>query len=98
MDFFSQQDASRRRTGWLVLYFVLGVCATIAVVQVLVAAIVGGEKMAEVMVMPDLFAGVATITSAVILLSSIFKLLQLRRGGAVVAQQLDARLLLPATV
>ena len=98
MDFFSQQDASRRRTGWLVLYFILGVCATIAVVQVLVAAIVGGEKMAATLVMPDLFAGVATATSAVVLLSSLFKLLQLRRGGAVVAQQLDARLLLPATV
>ncbi len=98
MDFFSQQDASRRRTGWLVLCFALGVCATIAVVQVLVAAMAGRGKMAEFMVMPDLFAGVASITSAVILLSSLFKLLQLRRGGAVVAQQLDARLLLPATV
>jgi Zn-dependent protease with chaperone function len=43
-DFFRQQEAARRHTGWLVLFFVLAVTSIIAVVYVAIAVLVAAVE------------------------------------------------------
>ncbi len=103
MDFFGEQDAARRNSRWLVVLFML---AVVTIVVSLYAVIIGiitysdTRRMAEPAALwqPDLFFIVAGVVSTVILLSSLFKVVQLSSGGGVkVAESLDGRLVSRAT-
>ncbi len=103
MDFFGEQDAARRNSRWLVVLFML---AVVTIVVSLYAVIIGiitysdTRRMAEPAALwqPDLFFTVAGVVSTVILLSSLFKVVQLSSGGGVkVAESLDGRLVSRAT-
>jgi len=97
MDFFQAQDDARRRTRVLGVYFVLCIIGVVVLVEVLLALIMGsgvGLKGNDLSVMLAV-AGVGTV--GIILLSSLYKSISLRRGGAVVAEDLGGRRVVPGT-
>lgn len=94
MDFFEAQDNARRKTKWLVLYYTL---ALILIIFGVYAAVTAGvyyydkqQPRPERTAYWDTtrFILTAGITSAVILLGSVIRTLQLRGGGAKVAEML----------
>ncbi|MHC5002140.1 MAG: M48 family metallopeptidase [Planctomycetota bacterium] len=99
MDFFESQEAARRRTWALVVLFVLAVLATIVLVYLAVSAVVvfygarqgGLEPAARTLLHPALLAAVGASTLAVVGAGSGYKMMQLRAGGAVVAETLGGR-------
>ncbi|MDE0825666.1 MAG: M48 family metallopeptidase [Akkermansiaceae bacterium] len=97
MDFFQAQEDARRRTKVLAFYFVLCVLGVVAAVEVLLFFLLGaGAKIGGgELVMALLVGGVGTL--GVILLGSLFKTISLRKGGAVVANDLGGRLVIPGT-
>lgn len=101
MDFFGRQDWARRRTKWLVLYFVLAVLLIIVAVN---AAAYLAMRFAGVTQLPPAdwlhspAAGwLSLITVVVIALGSLLKMLQLAGGGKAVADMVGARRVLPET-
>jgi Zn-dependent protease with chaperone function len=93
MDFFAQQDRARRRTSMLLVYFLLAVVLIVLAVYVAVWLILGGVGLktgaaAPRLWAPDLFMGVAGGTLAIVAMGTIYKLLELRAGGEVVARML----------
>lgn len=103
MDFFGEQDAARRNTRWLVVLFLLAVAAiivTLYLVLLVIMANSGSNRMDGPLVLwqADVFLAVAISVSTVILLSSLFKVMQLSQGGgAQVAESLDGRLVSRST-
>jgi len=93
MNFFEAQHQARKRTGWLVLWFALGVLGTVAT---LYGAAIGITYYVG-HVDQSFGFGVAAIGLVVILSGSFFKLVQLGQGGAVVARDMGARPVDPAT-
>lgn len=97
MDFFEAQDRARRRTKWLLLYFVgalIGIVVSVYLVTV-IGMQVGGMRMP--LWNPELFLLVAGVTSVLIIGGSLFKSMQLSGGGATVAADLGGRLVDPGT-
>ena len=98
MDFFGEQDAARRNSRWLVVLFVLAVATIVVSLYGVLIGIISysdTSRMAEPVALwqPDLFLLVAGVVSTVILLSSLFKVVQLSSGGgAKVAESLGGRL------
>ena len=104
MDFFAQQDHARRKTKWLIIYFVLAVISMIVMIYG-VAVLVSNyhslknsphyyqEQAPVVLWNPGLFAMVALGTIAVIFLGSAYKTMALSAGGSAVAESLGGRLL-----
>ena len=95
MDFFSRQDQARRNTKWLVVYFVLSVLLTIALVYVAFAFLFLRGAYDE-NGLPGLwnwqfFAGVTAGTLFVILIGNITKIAALSQGGAAVARLLGGQ-------
>jgi Zn-dependent protease with chaperone function len=103
MDFFQAQEDARKRTKWLVLYFMLAVAGVILSVYVLVVFIsgfTGGDPRQPHTELPwswELLGGTAVVVGGAILLGSLFKILRLSGGGAVVARDLGARQVDPDT-
>ncbi len=103
IDFFDQQQAAHQRTGRLVFLFVLAVVLIIlsvyaAVMVVLVLLNKGhGPVAPELLFDPARFALITTLVILVIGLGTLYKVVQLRAGGAVVARQLGGRLVDPGT-
>ena len=93
MNFFEAQHQARKRTRWLVLWFALGVLGTVAT---LYGAAIGITYYVGHVDQSFGFS-VAAIGLVVILLGSFFKLVQLGQGGAVVARDMGARPVDPAT-
>jgi len=94
MNFFEAQDQARRRTKWLVLWFILSVIGVVIAVDVLVLltlGLSGGGGMGGVLIISS------AATAGLILAASGFKSMQLSSGGQVVAQDLGGRLLMPGT-
>ncbi|YCM45648.1 M48 family metallopeptidase [Verrucomicrobiaceae bacterium 227] len=89
MDFFEAQDIARKKTKWLVLWFILAVIAVVVAVDVLVFFVAGQGT--------GILIPVSAATAGVILASSGFKSMQLSRGGSVVAKDLGGRLLMPGS-
>lgn len=97
MNFFQAQDHARKNTKWLVLLFLLAVVAII--VTVYFAVLVGWafsntQHMAQPVQWwnPELFAAIGGVTTLVIILGSIYKIVALSSGGgASVAEALGAR-------
>lgn len=91
MDFFEAQEQARKKTKWLILWFILAVIGVVAAVNVLVYFLAGqGEAI-------GLLLPVSALTGGSILAASGFKSMQLNGGGSVVAQDLGGRLVLPGT-
>ena len=102
MDFFGRQEQAQRRTRWLLVYFIL---ATALMVVSIYAVVLGvfvwtdrEQALADrVWWRPDTFLIVALGTVGVVLFGSLFKSLQLSRGGSAVAEMLGGRLIDPGT-
>jgi len=100
VDFFERQDKARRNTKLLVFYFSLAVLSLILAVNTAVSLIFTGFTAANSIDEPsigwsrsELLFWVTLGTLAVILIGSVFKSLQLARGGSAVAELLDGRLI-----
>src|SRR4051794_37631366 len=100
MDFFELQAQAKRNTAWLVLLFVLAVgFITVAIygaVRLVLERSSWGTAQASFFE-PALFAQVAVATLAVVGLGSLYKTIAVRGGGAVVARDLGAVAVDPAT-
>ena len=103
MDFFGAQDQARRKTGWLVFYFVAAVLTIIVAIYSAVALALGfadaGVPLAYGIWNAELFLAVAGVTSLIVLGGTLFKLNQLRGpdSGVRVATMLGGRLVSPNT-
>lgn len=99
MDFFRAQDIARRKTGRLVLLFVLAVISLIIITNVLVLLTLGlasadgsGAPMLTE-INPGVFVAISVAVVAVVGFGSLYKMASLRGGGARVAESLGGRLL-----
>ena len=107
MDFFQHQEVARRKTGLLIVYFVLAVLLIVLAVYAVVAGVLltqVNDRRSEGRPFhltdawrPELFFPVAGGTLAVIGLGSLYRMASLRGGGEVVARQLGGRRLDPGT-
>jgi Zn-dependent protease with chaperone function len=105
MDFFAQQDRARKKTKWLVIYFILAVTAMIAAIYVVSLLIFSGvqahqhrfnEEQPQLELWnPQIFFAVALGTIAVILIGSTYKTMALSAGGSAVSEMMGARLINP---
>ena len=91
MDFFEAQEQARRKTKWLVLWFILAVIGVVAAVDVLIFFVLGGGESMSILLPASIG------TAGVILAASGFKSMQLSSGGAVVAKDLGGRLIMPGS-
>ena len=105
-DFFTRQDAARRKTTRLVVLFVLAVLAIMVSIDLLLAATIGyasggsegGRRDYWAIATDPWLVGLAVIGTLVVVGGgSLFKVAQLRGGGKVVAEELGGRLLHPDT-
>jgi Zn-dependent protease with chaperone function len=106
MDFFAQQEKTRKKTKWLVIYFILAVAAMIAAIYIAAVVIFSGvqlhqhrgnyyndESAPQISLWdPQIFLGVALGTIAVILIGSSYKTMALAAGGSAVSEMMGARL------
>ncbi len=99
MDFFEHQEQARRKTGLLVVYFVLAVASIIVAVYLAVVAVFVGTQgdAVEALWLPQVFGPVAGGTLLVITVGSLYKMADLARGGEVVARSLGGRPVLANT-
>ncbi len=108
MNFFAEQDRARSKTGWLVVCLVAAVISLIAITTVAVAAFIsvvnknagpvnqpstGIIDQVLARLTPELAGSVALVVLIVVVLASLYKLLQLNRGGKEVALALGGRLI-----
>jgi len=106
MDFFKQQDKSRGKTIQLVLLFITAIAGIIgSVYTVILFAFYylehshqAGYAVSEFRWFnPNLFVIVSIITLSVILIGSIFKIIELGKGGSAVAESLGGTPVNPST-
>ena len=107
MDFFERQDKARKKTKWLVIYFILAVAAMIAAIYIVSLLIFSGiqshnhyyssEQPQFGLWNAQIFLSVALGTIAVILIGSSYKTMALAAGGSAVSEMMGARLVNPNT-
>jgi Zn-dependent protease with chaperone function/uncharacterized tellurite resistance protein B-like protein len=107
MDFFERQEKARKKTKWLVIYFILAVVAMIIAIYIAALLIFSGvqsqrhhyngEQPQFELWDPQIFLGVALGTLAVILIGSGYKTMALAQGGSVVSKMMGGRLVHPNT-
>jgi Zn-dependent protease with chaperone function len=102
MDFFARQDQARRKTKWLIFYFVLAVaCIIVLVYGVSLFALMGANSRhhhydADVPLTlwnPQIFGGALLGTLAVVLGGCAYKMNELSSGGSALSESLGARLI-----
>ncbi|RMH57559.1 MAG: hypothetical protein D6679_06370, partial [Candidatus Hydrogenedentota bacterium] len=94
INFFEHQERARKKTGQLVLLFLLAVLAIIAAVYASFYAIVSlSGKKGPILdpTDPFLFLVITGGTLGVIALGTAYKIVQLREGGSAIAQALGGR-------
>ena len=105
MDFFQNQEVARKKTGWLIVYFLLAVILIILTVYVAIAVVLQMAGPAErdgapgsllSLWDPELFGAVAVGTAALISGGSLYKIASLAGGGQTVAEQLGRPAVAPA--
>ena len=101
MDFFEAQNLARRNTRFLLLLFLLAVASLIILTNLLIFVFVNFQDSARIATGQYYFSWEVffAITCGVVLLvtlASLFRLLSLRKGGAVIAELMDAELLVNA--
>jgi Zn-dependent protease with chaperone function len=106
MDFFAQQDKTRRKTKLLVFYFFLAVTAIIAACYFVGLIVFNaaqsdhhhyGGQVQFVLWDAKLFLGVTAGVLAVILIGSVYKTMALASGGSAVSEMMGGRLVNPNT-
>jgi Zn-dependent protease with chaperone function len=106
MDFFQNQEVARKKTGRLIVYFLLAVILIIVTVYLAIAAVLrwaepaareGGAVELPSLWDPQLFMVVAAGTTALISGGSLYKIAALSGGGHTVAELMGGRLLHPQT-
>lgn len=104
MDFFEAQDRARRVTGKLIALYLIAVVLIIASIYLIALILFGytgqvppGAPAGEYLWHPGLFLTVSTIIVITILIGTLFRVFQLRRGGAAVAEMLGGRKIEPST-
>lgn len=101
MDFFESQEQARRKSGVLVFLFFLATAGIVLTVYLLVFLLLLADADSasgawnEMLGMADLLAMLGGLILAIIGLGTIFKMVQLRSGGAAVAELLGGRPLPP---
>lgn len=104
MNFFEQQDRARRHSGRLLMLMVLAVLSLITLTSLALGAIwqlFGNHQSSQGLfdgpgsLLPSwpLVGGVALAVVGVVLLGSLYKQLQLSRGGQAIAERLGGRLI-----
>jgi Zn-dependent protease with chaperone function len=91
MDFFEAQDEARKKTKWLVLWFVLAVIGVLVAVDLLVIALYDGPNQIYIVITASV------LTGGIMLAASGYKTTQLSAGGSVVAEDLGGRLVMPGS-
>ncbi len=97
MDFFAHQDQARSQTKMLLLFFALGLMATIVAIYAALSVTMVESGQMDFWQL-DRFALVAVGVTTVVALGSLHKAWQLSSGGRAVAESLGGRLLDPATM
>jgi Zn-dependent protease with chaperone function len=102
MDFFAQQEKTRKKTKWLVIYFILAVAAMIVAIYIASLLIFSGVQLHQHrfndeqpqfdLWNPQIFLAVALGTIAIILIGSSYKTMALAAGGSAVSEMMGARL------
>lgn len=97
MDFFDAQDHARRLSRRLVLLFALSVISLVAVTNLLVMVTLGvleadPQGGPQFRFDPAMAIAVTLGVIGVIVLSSLYRIMTLRKGGAAVAEMLQGRL------
>jgi Zn-dependent protease with chaperone function len=94
-NFFEHQAAARRKTGKLLLYFILAIGGIIFALYSLIGTVVVLSSVDKHFIFyhQQLFIAVAGCTLLVIALGSLFRIYSLRNGGSVVAAMLNGKLL-----
>jgi Zn-dependent protease with chaperone function len=89
MDFFESQEAAKRKTILLILYFILALIFIICGVYlaVLLVLMFSGEKMHGLW-HPSIFLYVVAGVMTVVLIGSLYKIIVLSKGGDKVAEML----------
>ncbi|RCJ23109.1 transcriptional regulator [Nostoc sp. ATCC 43529] len=95
MNFFEHQDRARQNTQKLIGLFSLSIAVTI--VAIYIATLFLFRMAPRIWWHSGLFVCVAAITIIAIAVGSVYKIVCLRQGGSVIAQELGGRLLLPET-
>lgn len=91
MDFFEAQDEARKKTKWLVLWFVLAVIGVVVAVDLLAIALYDGPNQIYIVITASV------LTGGIMLAASGYKTTQLSAGGSVVAEDLGGRLVVPGS-
>ncbi len=98
MDFFEAQELRRKKTKWLVLLYAAAIVGIIVSIYIVVAIALGSYGEGEApLFQPWLFAAVAGFNLLVIGAASLFKLVEMRGGGAHIAAQMGGTLVAPTT-
>ena len=107
MDFFQRQDIARKKTKWLVVYFVVAVVAMVVAIYLAALVIFSGVQLHHQsrnynysdappptlnLWNPQLFLGVALGTIAIVLIGSSYKTMALAAGGSAVSEMMGGRL------
>ncbi len=93
MNFFENQDRARQNTQKLIGLFALSIA--VMIVAIYIAALFFFRLAPRIWWHPQLFLAVAAVTITAIALASTYKMLYLRDGGWVIAEQLGGRQLIP---
>jgi len=98
MDFFEAQDQARRKTWKLIVLYSMAVITLIVAVYLVVLFLFAYQQggLQEIW-NPPLFIAVSGFTIFLILIGTVTRVLQLRKGGSAVAEMLGGRKLNPST-
>ena len=99
MDFFASQDLARRKTKWLVFYYVLAIVFMVLGIYAAVILVANYDRRGEPMQLfnPMLLAVVTIGNLAVVGLGSAYKIVEMRGGGDHVAAMLGGTKVPPNT-
>jgi Zn-dependent protease with chaperone function/uncharacterized tellurite resistance protein B-like protein len=108
MDFFARQDQARRKTKWLVFYFIIAVALLITAVYFILLVVFAGIQAKQHHAYdaapvqfglwnPLVFLGATVGVLAVIFLGSAYKTNELAAGGSTVATLMGGRLVSQTT-
>lgn len=103
MDFFQYQDAARKKTSLLVVFFILAVALIILSVYgvSLLVVVLLHDKPYRAPIspwQPELFLWVTIATTAIVLIGALWKIHELRGGGPAIAEMLGGVLIPPNTI
>ena len=102
MDFFAAQELRRRKTKWLVLLYFAAIIAIIVGIYIVVVFAFAINSKAEGdplsgLINAPLFLAVTLVNVLLIGGASLFKIMELRAGGAHIAAQMGGTLVQPST-